>query len=170
MAGMTGALLVTVAAVAAFVGFRALNRDELDIEPEPVDYLPVVTQAQRLGATPAYPGRLPHGWVATSVTLGQGDPPSWGLGLLTGDEEFAGIRQGGDTLAGLVETYVDEDAQEGATVRLETEVASSWRTFSDDGGDLAYAAEVGGQPLLVYGSAGQGALEQLLGELTTAPR
>ena len=55
------------------------------------------------------------------------------------------------------------------TVALDSEVASRWRTFSDPGGDHAYAAEVGGQTVLVYGSAPQDELETLVESLTTAP-
>ncbi len=170
MGGMAGALIVTVLAVGAFVGFRALNRDSLEVAQEPVDYLPVVAQLQRDGLQPAYPMRLPDGWVATSVDLRQGATPSWGLGMVTDADTFVGIRQGGDTLDGLLGTYVDENTAEGDPAAVESEVAVQWRTFSDDGGDRAYAAQVGGLPLLVYGTADDADLRALLGLLTTAPR
>ena len=48
-------------------------------------------------------------------------------------------------------------------------VASTWETYSDEGGDLAYAAEVGGMTVLVYGSADRDDIEQLVGSLTTRP-
>ena len=41
-AGMIGALLITLLVIGAFVAFRALNRDELDGGPKPVDYLETV--------------------------------------------------------------------------------------------------------------------------------
>jgi Protein of unknown function (DUF4245) len=167
--GMAGALIVTVLAVVAFVGFRALNREPLEVEPEPVDYLPVVAQAQQLGGEPAYPPRLPDGWIATSVDLRSGEAGAWGLGLLTDTDTFAGVRQGGDSLDGLLQTYVDENPTEGEAVEIDTEVATRWRTFSDGGGDRAYAAEVAGQPLLVFGSATDADLRLLLSLLTTAP-
>ena len=36
--GLVGALLVTLLVIGAFVAFRALNRDELEVGPEAVDY------------------------------------------------------------------------------------------------------------------------------------
>lgn len=165
---MAGALIVTILAVAAFIGFRALNRDPLEVQPEALDYLSVAAQAQQMGLEPAYPARLPDGWIATSVAAGR-EPGAWTVGMLTDAGDFVGIQQGGDTLDGLVSTYVDERAVEGDPVTLPTEVASQWRTFSDSGGDHAYAAEVGDQPLLVYGSADDADLRTLLGLLTTAP-
>ncbi len=170
MGGMAGALIVTLLAVVAFVGFRGLNRDALEVTQDPVDYQPVVAQLQRDGRQPAYPSQLPDGWVATSVDLRPGATPSWGLGMVTDADTFVGIRQGGDTLEGLLGTYVDENPTEGESATVETEVATQWRTFSDDGGDRAYAAEVGGLPLLVYGTADDEDLRTLLGLLTTAPR
>jgi Protein of unknown function (DUF4245) len=165
---MAGALIVTLLAVAAFVGFRALNREPLEVTQDPVDYLPVVAELQREGREPVYPVRLPDGWVATSVDLRQGATPSWGVGMVTDADTFVGIRHGGDTLDGLLRTYVDESPTEGEPAMVETEVATEWRTFSDDGGDRAYAAEVGGLPLLVYGTADDEDLRTLLGLLTTA--
>ena len=169
MGGMAGALIVTLLAIGVFMGFRALNRDTLEVPREPVDYLPVVVQAQQQGMTPAYPISLPEGWIATSVELRPGAAtPAWALGIVTDAGTFAGIRQGGDSLDGLVQTYVDENADEGEAVVLPTEVASRWRTFSDRGGDRAYAAEVAGSPLLVYGSASDNDLRRLLSALTTS--
>ena len=170
MAGMTGALIVTLLAIAAFVGVRAINRDPLEVEPEAVDYLPVVVEAQRVGLSPAYPPELPQGWLATSVELRPGESPSWALGMLTAEEEFAGLRQGGDTLDGLVRTYVDEDAVEGDAAEVDGALGGTWRTFSDAGGDLAFATELDGEPLLVYGSASEEDLTLLLSRLTTAAR
>lgn len=168
--GMVGALIITLLAVGAFVGFRALNRDPLEVTRDPVDYLPVVAELQRQGDEPVYPSRLPDGWVATSVDLRQGATPSFGVGMVTDADTFVGVRHGGDTLDGLLATYVDESFVEGEPATVETEVADQWRTFSDDGGDRAYAAEVGGLPLLVYGTADDEDLRTMLGLLTTAQR
>lgn len=170
MAGMGGALVVTLLAVAGFVGFRALNRDPLEIEPVAVDYLPVVVEAQRAGMAPVYPVELPQGWMATSVELRPGADPAWALGMLTSSGEFAGLRQGGDTLGRLVETYVDDGAVEGEPVEVPSEVGDTWATFSDEGGDSALAAEVDGQPLLVYGSASDEDLGRLVSLLTSDAR
>jgi hypothetical protein len=41
--------------------------------------------------------------------------------------------------------------------------------FEDDGGDLAYAAEVGDEVVMVYGSAAEEDLRLVLDRLTTDP-
>ena len=46
-AGMVGALIVTLLVISAFVAFRALNRTDLDVKPERVDYLAQVRFAQQ---------------------------------------------------------------------------------------------------------------------------
>ncbi|HET7070318.1 MAG TPA: DUF4245 family protein, partial [Nocardioides sp.] len=67
--GMVGALIVTLLVILAFVGFRALNRSDLDVKPEHVDYLAQVRYAQQAGSEVVYPARLPRGWYATNVTF-----------------------------------------------------------------------------------------------------
>ena len=57
--GMVGALLVTLLVILAFVAFRALNRSNLDVKPERVDYLAQVRYAQQAGSEVVYPARLP---------------------------------------------------------------------------------------------------------------
>ena len=47
-------------------------------------------------------------------------------------------------------------------------MARTWRTFSDSGGDHAYAAEVGRDEVLVYGSADVADLRRVVGLLTDA--
>ena len=63
--GLVGALVITVVAVVAFVGFRALVSDQPDVEPEAVDYLETVGLAQDGDVEPVYPAELPEGWIAT---------------------------------------------------------------------------------------------------------
>lgn len=167
--GLIGAMVVTLLAIGAFVAFRALNRDELEIRPEPVDYLTVVEQAQRAGRRPAYPPALPEGWIATSARVTEAESPLWGLGLLTTEGEFAGVRQSASSVSSLVESYVDPKAVEGPAVSLPDALVSSWRTYTDDGGDRAYVAELDGEVLLVYGTASESDLETLIGSLTTDP-
>ena len=41
--------------------------------------------------------------------------------------------------------------------------------FEDEGGDLAYAAELGDDVVMVYGSAGEEDLRVVLERLTTEP-
>ena len=99
------------------------------------------------------------------------------------EEEFAGMIDTGTEPDELVEAYVDEVAVEGDPFVLEaSEVATEWRSFTDDGGDTAYVAEIGLDPatrdaagedatrtVMVYGSADPEVLQDLLASLTTAP-
>jgi hypothetical protein len=170
MSGMLGALLVTLLVIGAFVVFRALNRDQIEIRPEAVDYLSAVRAAQGAGLQPVYPASLPEGWIATSVDLRRGADPAWGIGMLAADGTFAGLRQGGGSLDDLLRVYVDSSPVEGEPVTVSGSVATSWRVFSDSGGDRALATEIDGVPLLVYGSANDADLRLLVGLLTTAAR
>ena len=57
--GLVIAMVVTVAAVVAFVVFRSLLSTDVEIEPDTVDYLEKVQQAQDAGLSPVYPATLP---------------------------------------------------------------------------------------------------------------
>ena len=165
-AGMVGAMLVLLLAVGAFVGFRALNRDELSVEPERVDYLDAVAAAQSDDWRVVYPDALPSGWRATSIEAAAG--VDWGIGFLT-PAGFAGVHQSERSLRDLLETYVDEDTRSRAPVEPGGEIGGRWTAYADAEGDLAYATEVDGQTLLVYGSAPEADLLALAQRLTTAP-
>ena len=164
--GLIGAMLVLLLAVGAFVGFRALNRDELEVEPERVDYLAAVEAAQSENWQVAYPPALPSGWRATS--LDAAPDVEWGLGFLTPDG-FAGVRQSDDSTDELLETYVDEDTSSLPAVEIDGDLGGRWEAYEDAEGDLAYATRVGGQTLLVFGSAPEADLLALAGRLTTDP-
>jgi hypothetical protein len=146
--GLVGAMVVTLVAIGGFVAFRAVNRDLPDGSPDPIDYLEQVGYAQEADIDVVYPASLPDGWYATSVTLGQEQ----------------------DDVDDLLATYVDEDHVDDApSVSVEGSVAPEWQGFSDKGGDRAYAAEVDGETVLVYGSASEADLRQVLEQLTTEP-
>ena len=164
--GMIGAMLVLLLAIGAFVGFRALNREELEVRPEPVDYLSAVEAAQSGDWQVVYPETLPEGWTATSIDASA--EQSWGIGFLTGDG-FAGVQQADDSLSSMLRTYVDEDTTSADPVVPGGELAGRWLAFEDAGGDLAYASRLDGQTVLVYGSAPEADLLELAGSLTTAP-
>jgi Protein of unknown function (DUF4245) len=169
-AGLVGALLVLLLVVGGFVLLRALGRNELDVRPEAVDYLPVVEVMQQAGHQVAYPPELPDGWLATSVESVPGRDAIFGLGMLTADDDFAGLRQEPEPLAGLVEVYVDEDATSGEAAQAGTgELAGEWRTFTDEDGDTAFGLEGPDTTVLVYGSASREDLLGLLNSLTLDP-
>ncbi len=167
--GLLIAMVVTVVAVGAIVILRSLLSTDVEIEPDNVDYLEKVAQAQGAGLEPVYPPTVPEGWQATGAEVTPGDPPGFGLTFLTDDDKFIGLRQVDDDVDDLLEEEVDESTDEGDPFEVSGSVASTWETYSDDGGDLAYAAEVGEMIVLVYGSADREDLEQLVGSLTTRP-
>jgi hypothetical protein len=75
------------------------------------------------------------------------------MGMLTDEGRFVGIRQEEESADDMAAVAIDEDAVEGDEVRLDSEVAGTWTTWTDEGGDTGYAAELGDQTVLVYGSA-----------------
>ena len=128
IAGGIGSMIVLVLVVLAFVVFRAVFRDNDAVEVDPVDYLSVVGPAQEAGVPVVYPPSLPDGWKATSVDFDPGDRPAWGVGMLTDDGKFVGVRQEDADLDSLLDTYVDEDATEGDTVTVEGPSSPSGRS------------------------------------------
>ena len=161
--GMVGALLILLVLITGFVLFRAATREDLEVEPERVDYLEAVGFAQDADWSVAYPPSVPEGWRATSVESQPGR--EWGIGFLTPDG-FAGLHQSDDPVDELLETYVDEDPEELDPVDI---AGRPWEAWRDGDGDVGYVGEVDGQQVLVYGSAPAEDLRDLAGSLTTAP-
>ncbi len=171
--GMVGALIVTVLVILAFVAFRALNRSDLAVQPERVDYLSQVRIAQQETGRGVphlvYPSRLPTGWYATQVTFApDGTRPDLKLSILTPSDDYVGFVQSPDPVPVLLTTYVDAQPQAGRSVTVDGSVARRWDTWTDSGGDTALAAEHGGDSLLVFGTATRDQLRQLAASLTTA--
>lgn len=166
---MVGAMLVVLVVIGAFVAFRAVNRDDVEIQREPVDHLATVEGMQQEGERwLAYPPTLPEGWIATAVAVEAG--PRWALSLLTEDERFVGVRQArGASVEALVDEYVDDAAVEGDAVRLDSALATQWRSFTDEGGDYAVAADLGRTAVLVVGTAPADEVQALAASLVTAP-
>ncbi len=164
--GMAGALIVTVLFVIAFVTWRGLFRTDTDDTPQAVDWQESVELADQAGLQVVRPRELPAGWTATSVDLRAGDDPRWGLGVLTGDGDFVGIRQQDTSVDALVEQYVDEKAEAGDDASVASDVTDTWQTWSDSGGDHGFSTEVGDEAVLVYGSASVEEIEAYLGLLT----
>lgn len=164
--GLVGAMIVVVACVLAFVAWRAIFRGDAAPETAPVEWERSVELADSAGIPVVRPERLPEGWTATSANLETRDDPTWSLGLLTDEGRFVGLRQEDASVAELVRTYVDEEAVAGEDAAVDSAVSRTWQTWSDDGGDLGYSAEVGEDTVLVYGSAGPEDIEELIGLLT----
>jgi hypothetical protein len=162
-------MVVTLLAIGAFVALRAVSRTDLDVKPQAVDYLAAADAAHDAGRRVVYPERLPRGWIATSVDYVPGDRPAWGVGMLTGGGgDFVGVRQEDAPLDDLLATYVDEHPAKSTKVRVPGSVATTWQEYADAGGDHAFAAEVRGDEVLVYGSAPVADLRRVLALLTDA--
>jgi hypothetical protein len=169
VAGGVGSLIVLVLVVLAFVVFRGVFRDNDDVEQEPVDYLAAVEGAQQSGVRLVYPPSLPKGWTATSIAYTPGERPAWAIGMLTDDGKFVGVRQEDADLDQLLEEHVDENPVEGETVTVDSPLVSEWQEWSATDGDHAYAASVGPDEVLVYGSASTADLLTMVESLTDAP-
>lgn len=151
--GLIGAMVITVAAVLGFLVWKNTFSGDAEQEVVPVDWRESVKLAQDADLPVVHPRDLPEGWTATSVDLVAVGETRWGLGTLTGDGDFVGLRQADTALSELVKTYIDKDATQGEDVEIDSEVASTWQVWTDEGGDTGYSAEVGDEMLLVYGSA-----------------
>lgn len=165
--GLIGSIIVLVLVVIGIVLFRGAFRETPTYEPEPIDYLALVTSVQQVGLTPAYPAQLPEGWYVKDASFTPGERPVLDLAMTTADDRFAGLHQEDRSAAELVDTYVGADATEGDPVQISGTVAPEWQTYSDPGGDHAFAAELGEETVLVYGSAPEEDLRALVESLTT---
>ena len=172
--GLVAAMIATVVFVAAYVGFRALTRDQPDIEPH-VDYVSCVGYLQEADVQVVYPRNLPPGWRATSISFERGAPPQWRMGMVTDDDEFVGVVQDQDDVDDLLDHYVDPSPRQGDDASPENTLgATTWQTWSDTGGDHAFSTvldtgPLAGQTLLVYGSASVADQEAVVGLLTLDP-
>lgn len=167
--GLIGSMIVLLLVVVAYWFVAILPHDETENRPEPVDYLETVRAVQGAGVEIAYPPSLPSGWTAREPQFTPGDRPVWGLPLLTADGTFAGVQQEDAPLADLLDTYVPQGARQGKDARLDSRLSSTWTTWSDGARDHAFATELDGDTLLVYGSASVADLRRLAESLTTAP-
>lgn len=166
-AGMVGAMIVTIGVILVFVAFRTINRGDVEVEREAVDYLPAVRVLQENGATIAYPPSLPEGWKAVDIEPAIGN--GWSLDILTDDAEFVGVYQGERPTGEFLRTYVDKSAKEGPAVTLPSDLSPSWQSWSEDGGKYAVTTKVDGTALLVFGTATHDEIEQIAASLVTTP-
>jgi hypothetical protein len=163
--GMVGAMVVTLGVILAFVVFRAINRDDLDYQPEPVDYRLAVEGLQESGTLrPAYPPTLPDGWIATKAAY-DAESGTWKLDLLTDEGRYLGVRQARLPVDLLVKEHVGADAKAGGRVILDSAFAEQWKSFDDEDGDYAVAATVKKMVLLVVGTGDEDEIEDLAASL-----
>ncbi len=167
--GLVAALIVTVVGVGGLLWLLGLFRSDLEVSQETVDYLSIVGEAQDSGLEPVYPESLAEDWHATAYDVTVGDSPVFELRMLTDDEKFVAVHQESAPASDLVREYVDEEATAIDIYSLSGSVAEAWQGYEDEGGDTAYAAEVGDQTVLVYGAVSPDELQDLIGRLTTKP-
>ena len=153
--GMIGAMVVVLLAVGAYVGFRALNRDN---EPTPirtVDYAAWVKAGRADGKLITFaPSKLPQGWRATSARYVSGSDPHWHLGILTDEGDYVGVEESLASPKDVVEQYVDKAATEVGPAKVPGGL--TWTAYKDSGGDygvLSRPGKAGKETLLVVGSA-----------------
>lgn len=152
-----GALIATLLLVGAFVGWRALNRTDLDVKPTAVDYHGAATYAAQNGITPWVPSSLPSGWIATSAQGTGGDRPTWSMGVLTTQGRFIGLRQENASLEELLPTYVGKGARPVAPYVG----GQTWAGVAD-GDQTGYSISRGDETVLVYGSAPAADLQRFI--------
>jgi hypothetical protein len=168
--GLLGALIVTVLAVLAIVGFRAVFSEETTTPVREVDWaaqVRVAREADELAVVA--PARLPLGWTATSATCTPGGRATWHLGLLTDDGKYVGVEESTASVEDLVEEHVDADAERGQDVTID---GRTWQSWTDAGGDYAVArsarvAAGGREAWLVVGTAPEAEIRELAGSLRT---
>ncbi|WP_408896705.1 DUF4245 family protein [Nocardioides sp. R1-1] len=171
--GLVTSLLVTVVAIGGLLYFMGAFRPDFEVKPEAVDYLETVESAQLAGLTPTYPAALPKGWIATGVDVTPGDDPVFMVRMLTDDGRFVAVRQEDASVGTMLAQWVDEETEpaRGHTVPADVPaaVAREWKGYVDGGGDTAYAAEVGDETVLVFGSAPAEDLQTVVDALVTTP-
>ncbi len=167
--GLVGALLVVLLLVGAVLLYRGLFSADYEDTPPDLDYLATVEDVQGTGFPAVYPPSLPEGWVTRNVDVEPGERPVLALSFLTDDDHFVGVRQEDEDADALVAEYVDPNATEGEPYEASASVARTWLSWTDEGGDTAYAAEVGGTTVLVFGSAPADVLTAVVESLTDTP-
>ncbi len=171
--GLIASLVVTVLVIGGVLFFLSAFRNDLEIEPDSIDYLEPVGAAQQAGLSPVYPASLPDGWIATGTDIEVQDGRAFMLRMLTDDERFVAVRREDASVTALLTRWVDEEVEvaDGYTVpdAVRRPVARTWNGYTDAGGDTAYAAEIGEDTVLVFGSASPEELQDVVDSLVTTP-
>jgi hypothetical protein len=165
--GMVAALLVTVLAIAAYVLLRGVFSRDLDEKPTRVDYLADVRYAQQSGVRVVYPAPLPASWIPTNSDYAPGKRASFGVSILTADNQYVGTWQSPEDIPQLLTDHVDANPKSGDAVDIPGALVTHWDTWTDSGGDTALTAKWHGESLMVFGSADLGELEQVVKLLKT---
>lgn len=163
-AGMIGAMVVLLGAVAAFVLFRDVVRDEPATPVRAVDYeRPAEYAKEQASFDLVAPRELPDGWKATSVRYTPGRVDAWHIGFLTDEGRYVGLEQADELLSTMVRTYVDEEALQGDDVEID---GATWQSWTDEDGDTALVLEERDLVTLVVGTPGEETLVEFVRSLT----
>jgi hypothetical protein len=160
---MVGAMIVLAAVIAGFVVFREINRNDPATPVRDVQYQQTADFARSQADFELLaPETLPDGWRATSVEFVP-EPARWHLGLLTDEDRYVGLEQAGSSEQDMVETYVDRDAVRAGTMDVD---GTTWKVWTDSGGDTALVRTEGGTTTLVVGTVDRDVLAEFLADLT----
>lgn len=171
---LIGSMIVLVAAVVVFVGFRDFFRaaPAPDLVGAAVDWEPSVREIQTI-ATVVWPRDMAADWTVTSGDWDRTDPdrPQWRMGIDTPDG-FVGLYQQDAPVEDLVEATIGDDTSS-SEVTIDTDVADDWTRWAAPDGDVAYSTvlDPNGQDeatLVVYGTD-DAEVQVLMGSLTTDP-
>ena len=134
LSNMVGAMVVVVLFVLAFVIFRAVNRDNTSVRPQPVDYQPIAAAARTDGRIDVWaPPALPEGWMATAARYDTGTNPHWHLSATDG-KHYLGIEEGIDGLS----AELQRAATGGLVPAGKVQIAGvTWSVYTDSQGDYA---------------------------------
>jgi hypothetical protein len=163
-AGLAGAMIVLLAAVLAFVGFRALVRGDVPDPAPAVDYATPLRYARaEAGLDVLAPDPLPDGWRATSARArSEGDVATWHLGLVTAAGSYAAVEQSDGERREFVDRFADGATPAGSS----TVEGTTWRRL--EGGspeERALVRTERGVTTMVAGSASWAELEELAATL-----
>ncbi|MDP9820581.1 DUF4245 domain-containing protein [Nocardioides massiliensis] len=167
---LIGSLIVVLAGVGLFVGFRSLVRDDVQVDPRALneqEYAAVLSAAR--DQVPAVaPNALPEDWITTSMRFTPEPTPRFHLGMLTDERRYVGVEQSRAAVERMVSTHVDADAVPGDDVEVtDGELAGTWQSWTDDGGDFALTRTFEDTTVLVVGTAGADTITALAASLTT---
>ena len=161
--GLVGALIVSLAVVLLFVGFRALFRVPPSDPVQAIDYVSAAKYAgQRLSFPVAAPQQLPPGWIATSANSATAPLPHWHLGMLTQDRKYVGVEESTQPPDELVKAAIDPSATRGKDVSAG---GVTWQRWTGPNDNVAYVRQSQGYTLLLVTTAGDDTLQILISTL-----
>src|SRR5690348_3441165 len=136
LSNMVGAMVVVVLFVLAFVIFRAVNRDNTSVRPEPVAYGPIAAQGRADGRIDVWsPPALPKGWTATAARYDTGTNPHWHLSASDG-KHYLGVEEGIDGLQAELHLALQGSPMAAGKVQIGSVI---WSVYTDTQGDYALA-------------------------------